>query len=236
MKKDRKVNFINNLFKGQRSYFDLYFEYLKKIDTKSTKILHLGCGWDKRNIKDKIKFSKLYSMDIDSEAVRKNRNDFKVCGDGHYLPFLQGSFDYVICEDFIEHIEFPEELLKELRFNLKKNGEFIFVTPGGWSYIAIISKLTPLGFHKWYNSLRGVDANDIYPAYYRFNSKFKIKRESLKYGFDIKSIVFITGYPSYFNFSKVLTIIFGYCHYLMSKVNLLNNIFGINIFCVLNKK
>lgn len=236
MGKNKKVNFISNLLKDQRPYFDIYFEYLEKIDNKSTRILHLGCGWDKRNIKDKIKFAGLYSMDIDSGAVIKNRNCLKVCGDGHHLPFKDESFDYIICEDFIEHIEFPEKLLKELHFVLKKNGEFVFVTPGGWSYIAIVSKLTPLGFHKWYNRKRGVDVNDIYPTFYRFNSKFKIKRKSLKHGFDINIILFITGYPSYFNFSKVLTIIFGYYHYLISKVKLLNNIFGINIFCVLKKK
>lgn len=236
MRNNKKVNFIDNLLKGQKSYFDIYFEYLKKADNKGAKILHLGCGWDKRNIRDRIKFANLYSMDIDFGVVSKNRNSFKVCGDAHKIPLKKNSFDFVICEDLIEHIEFPEELLKELHYILKKNGEFVFVTPGGWSYIAIVSKLTPLGFHEWYNRKRGVDVNDIYPAFYRFNSKFKIKRESFKHGFNVKKIVFITGYPSYFNFSRTLTVLFGYCHYFVSKVSFLNNIFGINIFCVLNKK
>ena len=236
MKNDKKILFISKLFKDRASYFGYYFEYLQKIDVENKKILHLGCGWDKRNIKDRIKNARIYSLDIDFKALKKNVNSFKVCGDAHCSPFKNESFDSIICEDFIEHVEFPDLLLSQISLLLKEKGEFIFTTPGGWSYVSIVSKLTPLRFHRWYNKIRGVDLNDIYPAFYRFNSKYRIKKESGKYGFSVEKIEIITGYPSYFNFSKTLTLIFGLFHYFISKIKFLNNIFGINIFCVLKKR
>ena len=236
MDKNKRIGFIDAFFKNQDSYFDCYFNYLKKIDLKGNKILHLGSGWDKRNVKELFLNAEIFSLDIDYIALNRNKNSLKVCGDAHSTPFLSGVFDHVICEEFIEHVEFPDRLLPELLRILKNGGEFIFTTPGGWSYISVISKLTPLGFHKWYNRIRGVDINDVYPAFYRFNSGFTIKRRSIKNGFEVKEIKYITGYPSYFNFSKILTTIFGIFHFIVSKINFLNNLIGVNIFCVINKK
>lgn len=235
MKKNKSVKFIQDLFKTHRSHFDLYFDYLKQIDKDGVKILHLGCGWDKRKIESRINKGSLYSLDKDLSSIRKNINLLKVCGDAACIPFKKRSFDYIICEDFIEHDSDPAKLLNEAGYILKDHGEFIFVTPNGFSYISIISRLTPLGFHKWFNKIRSVDEGDIYPAYYRFNSRRKIEKVLTGSEFKIEKIEFITGYPSYFNFSRILTVIFGYCHYFISKVKFLNNTIGINIFCVLTK-
>jgi len=235
MKNSKRVKFVENLFGENRSYFKVYFKYLKTIDQKGKRILHLGSGWDKRNIGEKFKHAKLVSLDMDFNALRRNRNSVLVCGNAHTLPFLNEAFDYIICEDFVEHLEFPKLLLSELGSVLKKNGEFIFTTPGGWSYIAIVSKMTPLKLHKWYNRFRNVDTNDIYPAFYRFNSGWRIKKVSRKFGFSIKRLDFVTGYPSYFNFSKILSVIFGIFHYFISRIEFLNRTIGINIFCVLKK-
>ncbi len=231
-----KIGFIKNLFKGQKSFFSYYFEYLEKIDLKGKKILHLGSGWDKRNIRSRIKNADLISLDIDYPAIKRNINTYKVCGDAHSFPFKKESVDYIICEDFLEHVKDPAQLLKQIFFSLKRGGGFIFVTPGGWSYIAIVARLTPLGFHKWYNRIRGVDESDVFKTYYRFNSIYRIKRESVKSGLFPEKIVLITGYPSYFDFSKILTVIFGFIHYFISKIVFLNRLIGINIFCVLKKR
>ena len=236
MKKNKNVHFIQGLFKENRSHFDLYFEYLKQIDKDGAKILHLGSGWDKRKIMDRIIKASLYSLDMDMSAIRKNTNLLKICGDAACIPFKKCSFDYIVCEDFVEHIGDPFALLEEIKYILKDNGKFIFVTPNGYSYISVISRLTPLGFHKWFNKIRGVDESDIYPSYYRFNTKRKIEKVLAESKFEMEEIEFVTGYPSYFNFSRILTIIFGYCHYLISQVKIFNNTIGINIFCVLKKK
>jgi len=236
MKKNKKVSFIKNLFKGQKSFFSYYYEYLEKIDLKGKKILHLGSGWDKRNIRNRIKNADLISLDIDYPAIKRNINKYKVCGDAHSFPFKRESLDYIICEDFLEHVKNPAKLLEQINFVLKNDGEFIFVTPGGWSYIAIVSRLTPLRFHKWYNRIRGVDDSDVFQTFYRFNSVYRIKRKSVKSGLFPEKIVLITGYPSYFSFSKILTVIFGFIHYFIAKIGFLNRLIGINIFCILKKK
>ncbi len=122
MNKYGKISFVENLFKDQFSYFSLYFNYLKSINHKGNKILHLGCGWDKRDIRIRLSNVDLVSIDIDFKAIDRNLNTLKVCGDAHSFPFLEETFDYIICEDFIEHVEFPQRLFSQLSIVLKKRG------------------------------------------------------------------------------------------------------------------
>lgn len=218
------------------SYFEYYFNYMKEIDVRGKNILHLGSGWDKRSLNSLIKKARIFSIDIDFKAIQKNGGKFRVNGNGEIMPFLKNAFDYVISEDFLEHVRSPERLLDELNRVLTKRGEIVFTTPGGWSYIAIISRITPLGFHKWINKLRGVDTDDIYPTYYRFNSIFSIKSKGKRFGFSVKMFKMITGEPSYFSFSKILRSLFLVYHKFLAKIDILNKFFGINIFCVLKKK
>ena len=48
---------------------------------------------------------------------------------GEALPFQGGSFDLVLCLDYLEHIEADEEALAEISRVLKDGGAFIAVTP-----------------------------------------------------------------------------------------------------------
>ena len=48
---------------------------------------------------------------------------------GENLPFREGSFDLVLCLDYLEHIEGDDRALVEISRVLKAGGEFIAVTP-----------------------------------------------------------------------------------------------------------
>lgn len=48
---------------------------------------------------------------------------------GEALPFQDGSFDLVLCLDYLEHIEADDQALGEISRILKAGGEFIAVTP-----------------------------------------------------------------------------------------------------------
>jgi len=48
---------------------------------------------------------------------------------GEDLPFRDGSFDLVLCLDYLEHIEGDDRALAEISRVLKAEGEFIAVTP-----------------------------------------------------------------------------------------------------------
>ncbi len=223
------------LFKNQKGYFDYYFNYLKKIDKKKNKILHIGSGWDKRKINEKIKNAKIFSLDIDFEATKKNNNILKINANAEKMPFKARTFDFIICEELMEHVKYPDKLLNEVFYILKEKGEFIVVTPNGWSYIAILSKLTPLWFHKYYNKLRGIEITDVYKTYYKFNSIYRIKKYSEKFNYTLKELKIVTGTASYFSFIKPIYYFVSFLHFILSKVGFLNRLFGINFFLCLKK-
>jgi ubiquinone/menaquinone biosynthesis C-methylase UbiE len=67
-------------------------------------ILHLGSGLDSHNIVDEADGFRSISMDINEEALRKNKNYLRICGDRSKLPFKCGVFDIIMCENVFEHI------------------------------------------------------------------------------------------------------------------------------------
>jgi len=217
------------------SYFDFYFNYLQSLDRLGCRVLHLGCGWDKHGVKMKFKHARVVSLDMDKIALGRNPNALKVAGDACRLSFQKESFHSIICEDLVEHIKAPLEMLKEIHFLLKKGGQFLFVTPNRWSYISVAATMTPLAFHRWYNRLRGLRQEDIYPTFYKLNSYGKIKKEAHRLGFLIKELQVLTGVPAYFNFSKILTAMVRPLHYLI-RFSPARRQLGINIFAVLEKK
>ena len=63
----------------------------------------------------------------------------KINGRGEGLPFQNCSFDLIIIQDAIEHINGTDRLIKELRRVLRKNGIIYISTPNKFSLLNIIS-------------------------------------------------------------------------------------------------
>ncbi len=65
-----------------------------------------------------------------------------ICGDGHYLPFKDKAFDYVIASHIIEHMDDPVKFCQEL-MRVSRRGYIESPTE-------IAEKLFFWSFHKWY--------------------------------------------------------------------------------------
>jgi ubiquinone/menaquinone biosynthesis C-methylase UbiE len=83
-------------------------------------ILDVGCGPTivSRIVKDGEKFGVDPLMDHFIEKV-KNKGALAsfhfLMGLGECLPFRTGCFDLVICRNVLDHVQFPEEVLKEMK-------------------------------------------------------------------------------------------------------------------------
>ena len=101
---------------------------------ENPKILDVGCGagfltnWFSQQglsvtgldlSEDSLRVAKLY----DQTAKVKY-----VSGDAYHLPFPDNSFDVVVCMDFLEHVEKPTVVIKEISRVLKDGGKFFFHT------------------------------------------------------------------------------------------------------------
>ena len=87
-------------------------------------VLEIGSG--KNYLKNN--FNKKYDNWILSDFnLRSNTIDIQ--GDGQCLPFKDGVFDCVISIDVLEHVPYPEKMIKEIQRVLKRNGTLILSTP-----------------------------------------------------------------------------------------------------------
>lgn len=108
--------------------------YIVKYVRPDLKILDMGCA-DGRlgEYLKKNRNATVIGIDISDKAINKAK---KVLNDAYCLniekdnlPFLEKSFDIIICADVLEHLFDPLETLRKLRSYLKENGYFILSIP-----------------------------------------------------------------------------------------------------------
>jgi len=97
-------------------------------ENKNNKLLNLGGGTGQ--VSDMLKHIgfNVYNLDIevsgeDEFNIQHNLNDFVD------LPYEENSFDFVLCQEVIEHIENPWKLFRDIKKVLKENGTLILTTP-----------------------------------------------------------------------------------------------------------
>ncbi len=111
----------------------------------------------------------------------------------HNLPFRDGSFDYVVCIEGVEHIENPHHLVRECSRLLKGNGCLIITTP---NVMTIKSRLrflfcSYLDYFRYFGPIKGesrfvfeeYDHQHINPVFYG-----EMKHILTKYGFSIEKV------------------------------------------------
>lgn len=107
--------------------------------------LEIGLGTGESFGMVKGKFDYAYGMDISEGMVRKthvklHKNLNLFVGDGCNLALKSNSFDFIVCQDVLEHVPSQEKLIREICRILKPEGIAIITTPNPiWSpalYIA----------------------------------------------------------------------------------------------------
>lgn len=100
-------------------------------------ILDVGCGWGMLSSYLAECGSSVAAIDNDPECIRHTdelarRHAVKVAckiGDAQKLDFPDASFDLIIWEETLEHLEEPLAALKEGMRVLKQNGKFVLTVP-----------------------------------------------------------------------------------------------------------
>jgi len=116
--------------------------------TNGGKILNLGGGTGQvSSIYESIGFN-VYNLDIDV-TQEDNKNIKYDLNQETQIPFPDKSFDVILCQEIIEHIENPWKLLREAKRLLKDTGTIIVTTP---NIASLQSKIMFLftGYFKWF--------------------------------------------------------------------------------------
>ena len=140
--RDKKLN-SKQTFNRQAATYDqdingrharaLYPVLLKKLSQLSYRsVLDLGCGTGEmlRLLSERDETVKLSGIDLSENMLKVADEKLHgrvelVLGDSEHLPFPDGSFDVVYCNDSFHHYPAPEHVLAEVRRVLRENGTFI---------------------------------------------------------------------------------------------------------------
>lgn len=120
-------------------------------DLKQRKILDLGCGRGDDLIELAQNGYDAVGLDISTEYLDSTAKRAKDLGlvvklikaEGENLPLMDQSFDFIVCSEVTEHVESPEEILKECYRVLK---------PGGKAYVSFHNRFGPYDhhYHMWF--------------------------------------------------------------------------------------
>ena len=125
--------FIENYYKNVKKNTSRYSEIISFVD-KEGYILDYGCGWGCFSKLLYEKGNNVLGLDIDKNSIDIARDFIK---ENHRLKFKHGdiksiddgTFDYVISTEVLEHTHNPGNYINECNRVLKKNGYLILSIP-----------------------------------------------------------------------------------------------------------
>lgn len=112
----------------------------KEIIPAGLHILDLGSG-EGGTAKVLSEKNEVVSFDINSERLQRQGKNHsqKILGDSEHLPFSSSSFDVIIMQDVIEHLQSKRKIIDSLHTLLKKNGIIYLSTPNKFSFFNVIA-------------------------------------------------------------------------------------------------
>lgn len=156
---------------------------------KTFKILDAGCGY--KGYKHYISIPEnayVVGIDISEEELLKNAvANEKILGDIQSYELPSCEFDLIVCWWVLEHLPEPEKALNNFLQAVKEDGIIVLAVPNVLSIKGLITKYTPLWFHKWYyRSILRFTGHLPFPTFLRFSiSPAALKRFAIKNGLSI---------------------------------------------------
>ena len=121
----------------KESILDVFLRKYRISMVKSTiekynncKLLDIGCGWEARFLKYIENYIE-YGVGIDFKPpdLKSEKLETVKMKLEHKLPFENESFDIVTMLAVLEHLSYPEDILKEINRILRKDGRLVLTVP-----------------------------------------------------------------------------------------------------------
>jgi SAM-dependent methyltransferase len=189
-------------YDGTRRFYD----WVREHTGPSIRLLNLGAGpatgSSVRTFKGEV--AEVIGADVDRVVLTNTELDHAVLIENGQLPFEDDSFDVVLSDYVLEHVEDPGMFLMEVHRVLRPGGSsFFFRTPNIFHYVALISAATPHTFHSRFVNRARVNpegSQQPWPTFYRLNSCRAIRAGGRQAGFRVCELRMIEMEPSYLRF------------------------------------
>jgi SAM-dependent methyltransferase len=171
------------------------------------RVVDIGCGSLGLLERMGTRLHQLYKgslgIDIDRKGLARNRNvAHHVCASCYALPLRTGSVDVILCRWVFEHLEHPDQAMREFSRVLKKGGVLYVKTPNFWHYSMLVSWATSTWFHNVFRSATGQGENT--PTFYRANTSRQLGRLAADTGFSVRRFEYYPFSFMYYSFNKEL--------------------------------
>jgi len=168
-------------------------------------ILDAGCGRANFVVEQFRKsIDKAVGIDVSPKETEGNVIlDQIVYGQLENLPFANESFDVVLSQWVLEHLESPAEVFCEIFRVLKKKGALVFITPYKFSYLLLPRLILPKRLLRaLVGMFYGRGKPDVFATHYRANTPRRIEKMLARVGFEKHELI-LNNDPTYLAFNKV---------------------------------
>jgi ubiquinone/menaquinone biosynthesis C-methylase UbiE len=135
-------NYFGSLFSIDsflRGRYDMVIRHLKRSGiTDSSSLLEVGCGDGALSgLIYKTFHCQITGIEPSPDGIRFSREMFEAYGfkgtfeisEGYQFKYPDNHFDFIVLADVIEHLQYPDLMLKEMKRVLKPGGKAIVTTP-----------------------------------------------------------------------------------------------------------
>jgi 2-polyprenyl-3-methyl-5-hydroxy-6-metoxy-1,4-benzoquinol methylase len=233
-------DWINRFYRRRPGWKDGTTEFHALCEANAppyARILEVGAGPTNPTSAFLASLGELHGVDVDAE-VRGNIHlkSSALLENGRY-PFPPATFDLVVSNYVVEHVEDPELHLVEIARVLKPGGAYLFRTPNLRHFLTLTSYMTSHRVHKLLaNRLRALPAgtHDPWPTVYAMNTPGAVRRHARHAGLTVASLRMVEKEPSYGMAARPLFLAFMAYERLVNASERLAG-FRINMFTVLRK-
>jgi ubiquinone/menaquinone biosynthesis C-methylase UbiE len=178
---------------GWRTSGDQLEELVRSYVTPQIQVMDLGCGrggvvelfW-----RD-VKLAAGLDPDAPSLAEHSASGLPVIRGRGEQLPFVDQSFDLVVCLWVLEHVESPEAVLREVHRVLRPGGHFVFLTPNLRNPLLLLNRLAkalPQLQRRIVPRVYGRIEADTFRVRYRANTERTLRAQAARCGLDVAEL------------------------------------------------
>lgn len=179
--------------------------------------LDVGCGHDflppwmtahaDARLDDAARWT-VIGLDTDEAALRRHAGlRHRVLATGERLPFRDCSITLITANMVVEHVEHPRALFDELGRVLAEGGRALVHTPNRTGYTTALTRAIPAGLLKPLAAiLLNRATEDVYPTYYRANTKAALTKCAADAGVTIAGFTFVDSSPQLFRIPPLMAV------------------------------
>jgi SAM-dependent methyltransferase len=198
---------IKAFFGGSPHPFQILRHAIDARLSPQSAVLDIGCGREAKMLRRLIgKAGQLYGVDLEClDAIDAPGLIFareSVC-DMRSVP--DASIDLAYSKAVMEHIDDVAAAYAEIQRVLRPGATYVFLTPNLFDYASLASLVVPNAWHPpLVKMLEGRKPEDVFPVYYRSNTRRQIRSLAANAGFEVSEFQYLGQYPSYLAFNRPL--------------------------------